>query len=158
MFIYNETERSKHTQHQQQQREIFRENRDRKVHVRSYEKARDMESLIKMFNGESSVIQLSNISNKLFPVNTNQLCRVKSYHHYHHCYHRAYLFQARYDFQVRYALPLSTALAFNYDRYYCIAFQIKPRRCFLMHLLRIQSVLQLVIILQKTLQLWMMSI
>ena len=56
VFIYNETERSKHNQQQQQQREIFRENRDRKVHKRSYEKARDMESLIKMFNGESSVI------------------------------------------------------------------------------------------------------
>ena len=56
MFIYNETERSKRTQQEQQQREIFRENRDRKVHIRSYEKARDMDSLIKMFNGESSVI------------------------------------------------------------------------------------------------------
>jgi hypothetical protein len=42
-------------QSSQPTQEIFKENHDRKIHVRSYEKAKDMTSLIKLFNGECMV-------------------------------------------------------------------------------------------------------
>jgi len=43
-------------QSSQPTQEIFKENHDRKIHVRSYEKAKDMTSLIKLFNEKSETL------------------------------------------------------------------------------------------------------